>query len=405
MSIVDAVFTQGIEAYQAGDYAAAERAFQEVLNQEPYSSEAMLNLGNVYFQDERFQEAEALWLKAVRINPMEDKAYLNLGNLYYSRESYQKAVDYWKIFQKLHPEHATIHLNLGLAYEALCRMFEAFQYYNRFLALQQRGKDYVQLKRKLLEAERVASHNIKQAEMYMRRGMLEQAREAYEKTVSIVPLHSKIYQHYGTVLYRLNQLKEAAHWYERAVAQAPEDSGIYANLGVIYEKLTERFQALWAYFTAIKLDPHGASDRVKEKFAELWEEAGPHLVDTAIDQIKAHIEGGRYEEAEILTQRAFEVAFQVDPQKVTTIKGFMAFLEERKDPKLLAANIAFALAEDFYQNGQYEKALRFYDRYLVLLPEGDRAEAAQNRQEEIRRIISAVIGSMLTGEKDSQSAA
>lgn len=409
MSTTDELFSQGIAAYQAGHFDEAESAFTQVLTYEPFSSETLLNLGNVYYRQEKMDQAEETWLKTLAINPIEEKAYLNLGNLYYAQQRYNKAVYYWEIFKKLDPLHANIYLNLGLAYEAMADLPKAFSNYNHYLKSsggKNKGANSVellQLKNRLDHAKLIAENNVKVAESLMQTGRLAAAKDAYEKSVMIYPLHPRIYKHYATVLYKLQNHQAALEWYEKAFQNLPGDTGLLINLGVLHEKAGDALQALWAYNLTLKLDPGGIPGKVRKLSQNLWDKYGEALIDDSLERIQHEIERGHYLEAERLAQRLFDVAFPLAPQKLPEVKTIIQFLDDRKNPKKLAADIAYAMAEDFRTSGQYEKAIRFYERYLSITPEGKRAEEVRARLEEMQKVISAVVGSLLADDKPSPS--
>jgi tetratricopeptide (TPR) repeat protein len=401
MSITDNYFEEGVKAYQNGDYPAASAAFLKVLDSEPYSSETLLNLGNVYFKQDHPDDAVEIWKKTIQTNPMESKAYLNLGNYYYSQKDYNKAVDYWEIFQKIEPTHTNINLNLGLAYESTNQLQKAFQCYNNFLRIST-GAEKAKLKQRLSEAGRVADHNLKQAEILMKYGRLQEARTAFEMSVRLVPLDPKSYKHYASVLYHLQNYPDACEWYEKAHASMPEDTSILINLGVIYEKLEKPFLALWAYDMAIKRVPNGISKKVKDRAQAIWENQGKALLSETRQKVQTNITMQNYKEAERLIKRVYEVyQFHNEEKLINELKETIDFLRGRKDPKKQAAVIAYALAEDYRINGQYEKAIAFYDRYLQYMPDGEKVQEIQEKRQQIEKVISAVIGGLLSAPEQN----
>ncbi len=405
MSITDEHFQKGIDAYQREDYKSAEAEFLKVLEYEPYASEALLNLGNVYFKKNRLDEAEVRWLKAIEYNPMEEKAYLNLGNLYFSANDYNKAIYYWEIFQNLRPSQANVYLNLGLAYEQVGKLPEAFRNYKGFLRSKTAGAEGIYLKGRMDTADKIATHNLIQAQKFMKSGQLKNAKEAFKQSVSLIPLHAKVYKHYATVLYQLGEYTEAMTWYEKAHIGIPEDSGILINLGVTYDKLGDLFGALWAYNTAVEMDSWNIPGKIKQRREELWQQLGVAELEKHHEKVKQDIEKRKYIEAEELAQRIYSIAKSLAPQKAETYEKQIDFLEDRKDPQKMAADIAYSLGEDFRSQGQYEKSLKCYERYLKLQPNGDKVKEIKEKQEQIQQVISAVVGTMLTEEKPPQNVA
>src|SRR2546427_12831931 len=67
---------------QAGEYAAAERAFRQVLEAAPDSAVARSKLGVALAQQGRLDEAIAEFSKALSLQPNYVPVYSNLGNAY-----------------------------------------------------------------------------------------------------------------------------------------------------------------------------------------------------------------------------------------------------------------------------------------------------------------------------------
>jgi tetratricopeptide (TPR) repeat protein len=57
--------------------------------------ETYLELGNVYYSDERWDEAERIYNKILYIKPNSYNAYLKLGDIFRRKEDYTKAIDFY----------------------------------------------------------------------------------------------------------------------------------------------------------------------------------------------------------------------------------------------------------------------------------------------------------------------
>jgi tetratricopeptide (TPR) repeat protein len=92
------VFQKAVAALSAGDYAAAEAGFQQVLKAAPNHVGALGNLGVVYSRTSRPGQAIAAYQRALRIVPRDQALMLNLGLIYVKQESYTDALP---LFEKL----------------------------------------------------------------------------------------------------------------------------------------------------------------------------------------------------------------------------------------------------------------------------------------------------------------
>ena len=79
----DPLFQQGNDAYQGGDYPAAESAYRRILEQGSESGPLYFNLGNACFKQKKLGAAIYYWEKAVQIIPAdrEIRENLELANL------------------------------------------------------------------------------------------------------------------------------------------------------------------------------------------------------------------------------------------------------------------------------------------------------------------------------------
>jgi tetratricopeptide (TPR) repeat protein len=86
------VFNRAVSALAAGDYAAAEKGFREVLRESPGHIGAMLNLGVVYSRMERFDDAISLYRQVLETEPAQKTALANLAVAYVKKGAYAEAL-------------------------------------------------------------------------------------------------------------------------------------------------------------------------------------------------------------------------------------------------------------------------------------------------------------------------
>jgi tetratricopeptide (TPR) repeat protein len=98
----------GIIRLKQGDPVAAEKAFRDALARNPKSAPAHNQLGVVLRMQGRFQEAEEAYQKALKLEPVYLLAHRNLGILYdlYLAKPKQ-ALEQYRLYQKLAeaPDH------------------------------------------------------------------------------------------------------------------------------------------------------------------------------------------------------------------------------------------------------------------------------------------------------------
>lgn len=159
----------GLAYNQLEKYGEAEKAFSTAVGIHEDSC-AQCGLGMVYHRQGKSKEAETALKKAQKLNPGDTCAFNQLGRVYYDDERYQEAID---IFQKeidLKPTAISYHF-LGASYSYLDKFKEAREAY--------------------LEALRV-DPNYTAVYVYLghasyRLGRLSEAIEAYRKAIKAKP--------------------------------------------------------------------------------------------------------------------------------------------------------------------------------------------------------------------------
>jgi len=85
-----------------------------------------------------------------------------------------------------------------------------------------------------------------------------QARDAYERAVTLDPSHADAHVNLGRLLHEQGAAEEAAKHYAEALATAPQHETAAFNLGVALEDLGRLDDALEAYRRALAIDPRNA---------------------------------------------------------------------------------------------------------------------------------------------------
>lgn len=386
--MMDDIFLAGLDAYRTGDLAGAEAAFLRVLEARPNAAEALLNLGIVCYCREKWDDARAYWQQAIAANPAEEKAYLNLGNLFYRLGQTENAIFYWEIFCTLDRYHPDAHFNLGTAYESLFDFRNAFEHYTTFLAIVPQQSRARHLRNRMAYTERLAQHNARQAERFLRGRQWDLARQAYELCVFLHPMHYKVYKHYASILYRFGEYDKAARWYEKAYQESDEsDLACLANLGVTYDKLSDTFGALWAYGTLAGKLGDTAPKKMLNRYRKLQDAAATEGLTAWMKQLKQQIETEQYAAAEVLAKRLLPVVSRAGQADYAAIvQHTLDFLAEYRHPAKRAARCAYEAAEAALSSGQTEQALTYYERVLKWDAEAPFATDATRKLRKIKQM-------------------
>jgi cytochrome c-type biogenesis protein CcmH/NrfG len=90
------------------------QALQTIVNNDPKNAEARVQLGNVYFDGERYQDAIKWYEEALRIDPKNVDASTDLGVSYYYANDPDRALKQFEYSLSLQPRHTKTLLNQGI---------------------------------------------------------------------------------------------------------------------------------------------------------------------------------------------------------------------------------------------------------------------------------------------------
>jgi tetratricopeptide (TPR) repeat protein len=116
------------------DTEKAMKAYSDSIRMHPESDEAHVKLGNLYFQEDRFQEAEREYAKAVKLNPSSNNLYA-LGQAHLSTGRYQDAEAAYARYIRQNPESGNGYYGIGQAYAKQGRYEKAIDQFEKSIAL------------------------------------------------------------------------------------------------------------------------------------------------------------------------------------------------------------------------------------------------------------------------------
>lgn len=113
---------QGNKRYQVGDFTGAEESYRSALDKNANSDKGIFNLGDAYYQQERYEEAAQQFGLAVKMaedEAQKAKAFHNMGNAQMGLKQYDKSVDAYKNALRLNPADEDTRYNLAYAQQML----------------------------------------------------------------------------------------------------------------------------------------------------------------------------------------------------------------------------------------------------------------------------------------------
>jgi tetratricopeptide (TPR) repeat protein len=137
-SLANQALSNGINKYQNKDYEGAAKDFKRAFGLSPYSDFAYeaTQYGSMAYQAlGQTDKAIDTYKQAIKVNSTDDRLQLDLGNLYYGEERYGEAIDSYETAVRLYDD-STNRFSLGQAYLKTGRYSDAE---NQFEKIVQRG--------------------------------------------------------------------------------------------------------------------------------------------------------------------------------------------------------------------------------------------------------------------------
>jgi tetratricopeptide (TPR) repeat protein len=142
----EAWFQKGLELEETGaPVEDAVDAYSKVLELNPGAAGALVNLGTIYYRLRKFIEAETEYALAE----------FNLGNLYDEQGRMDEAFEHYRRALALNPQYADAHFNLALLCERLGDQLKAVHHWKTYLKLDHSGQ-WAEIARRQLERLRQA---------------------------------------------------------------------------------------------------------------------------------------------------------------------------------------------------------------------------------------------------------
>ncbi|HAZ47675.1 MAG TPA: hypothetical protein DDW76_11535 [Cyanobacteria bacterium UBA11369] len=132
---VETWFQQGIELFNAGNYAGAIAFYDRALGILPTAPEVWYNRGNAFFHLERYQDAIACYDKALEFKPDKSDAWNNRGNALFKLERMEEAIAAWDKTVEFSPNYHQAWYNRGVVLGYMGCLLEAIESYDKVLAI------------------------------------------------------------------------------------------------------------------------------------------------------------------------------------------------------------------------------------------------------------------------------
>jgi tetratricopeptide (TPR) repeat protein len=187
------------------------------------------NVGLVYMQNGKYDEAIQYFQKSLSLKPNFDLALNAMGLTLFMKGEFQQAVTYFEKCLQVNPDLTEARNYLGSVYQEMGMLDKAEQEYRKAIA----DESY--------KSRELPYYNL--ARLYLAQGKEEKALELVEKSLDINDQMIMSLNLRGVILERLGQIDKAIASYNKALQVAPDDINLNYNLAVAYFKSDRREQA------------------------------------------------------------------------------------------------------------------------------------------------------------------
>lgn len=209
------------------------------------------NVGLVYLQNDRYDNAMVYLNKSLALKPNFDLALNALGIIHFIQGDFQKAMDYFEKCLVVNPQLTEARNYLGSVYQEMGHLDKAEAEFKKAIA------DKTYLSREL------PYYNL--AKLYLTKGNDAEALNLANTAIELNDRMVMALNLRGVLLERLGKLKEAIYSYEKALNIAPGDINLSYNLAIAYFKSDRRAEAK-ALFE--KIYPNVTDEEIKSKIDE-----------------------------------------------------------------------------------------------------------------------------------------
>ena len=234
-----------------------------------------LNVGITLQQRKMFGKAIGAFSKSISIYPNFSKAHINLGSIFYTNEKLDAAIDCWKTALILEPDHANTHCNLGIAYDKQKEPEMACYHYLMYIKFTQgKAKDAEEVKKRIDEIQKTLKDNRELIRKHLNKGdeffslkKYQDALNEYYIYLTINPNASDIQsvkERIEEASVRLNPLKKALE--------------VALKMGDDFYAAAKYDKALAAYNRYIMLDPCGVKASEVKKQIDKFVKHKPEAV-------------------------------------------------------------------------------------------------------------------------------
>lgn len=216
--------------------------YRETIDKAPGFVELYINLGRVYYELKRYDDAICEYKMAIWLDSLNLRAYYYLCQLYEEQKDFDNAIETCKKLIELQPHVADFHCRIAQYLYLRGDIDEAVEHYQTAVTINP-NPQWTSVVAQTLGF--IFQENTKN---------LDAAISSYQNAYNLNPNDIDIYLNLGNVFFEKGSYDNALIVYKKALESSPYNARLHCNLGYLYWGKGNIDEAIKEYEKAIKYD-------------------------------------------------------------------------------------------------------------------------------------------------------
>jgi tetratricopeptide (TPR) repeat protein len=242
---------------QKGSFEDAIRGFRIARSLRPDYVAVPVNLGNIFLELNRLDEAKASFSAALELDKNNAAAHYGMGQVALSSRSYAEAVRHFEAALAQVPNANRVHYSLAMAYRGLGEMEKVKAHLAQQGSVGVRVADpLVDAIQNLIEGERLP---LARGKLAFEAKRYAEAAEEFRKAVAAKPDSVIARINLGVTLSQLGDVQGATEQFEEALRIEPGKVNAHYNLAILLAAQNQHEKAIAHLQSALAVDPNDTS--------------------------------------------------------------------------------------------------------------------------------------------------
>jgi tetratricopeptide (TPR) repeat protein len=242
---------------QEGRFEAAIRGLRAARSLRTDYVAVPVNLGNIYLELNRLDEAKASFDAALALDKNNAAAHYGLGQVALSSRSYAEAIRHFEATLTQVPSANRVHYSLAMAYRGVGEMEKVKAHLAQQGSVGVRVADpLVDALQNLIEGERLP---LARGKVAFEAKRYAEAAEEFRKAVAAKPDSVIARINLGVALSQLGDAQGAAEQFEEAIRLEPRSVNAHYNLAILLARQNQHEKAIAHLESALAVEPNDTS--------------------------------------------------------------------------------------------------------------------------------------------------